>query len=75
MKAADLREMGEPELRVELQGMLRSLMGARVRQATQTLTNHTSLRSLRRDIARVRTVLAERQRSGGTPESGSGEGQ
>ncbi|MCY4324469.1 MAG: 50S ribosomal protein L29 [Betaproteobacteria bacterium] len=64
MKAVDLREMGDPELRAELQELLRSLMGARVRQATQTLTNHVTLRSLRRDIARVRTVMAERQRAG-----------
>lgn len=63
MKASDLREMDTSELQAELQELLRSLMGARVRQATQTLTNHVTLRSLRRDVARVRTVMAERQRA------------
>ena len=75
MKVADLREMGDPELRAELAELLRSLMGARARQATQTLTNHVTLRILRRDIARVRTVMGERRRAGPAAAAGERGGQ
>jgi len=60
MKAADLRAKTPADLDVELTELLRAQFGLRMQKATQQLSNNSQLRKVRRDIARVRTVLAQK---------------
>jgi large subunit ribosomal protein L29 len=65
MKAAELREMGLDELRAKERELVEELFHLRLRQATSQLPNPMKVRSTRRDLARVKTVLRERTRGGG----------
>ena len=60
MKAKDLRAMDEAALNKELIDLLTTHFKLRVQKATQQLQNTNQLRATRRDIARVRTVLAQK---------------
>jgi large subunit ribosomal protein L29 len=60
MKAAELRAKSADDLQGELTELLRAQFGLRMQKATQQLSNNSQLRKVRRDIARVRTVLAEK---------------
>lgn len=60
MKAKDLRAMDEAALNKELSDLLTTHFKLRVQKATQQLQNTNQLRATRRDIARVRTVLAQK---------------
>ena len=55
------------ELTTELEALLKEQFGLRMQRATQQLTTTTKLKDVRRGIARVRTLLA--QRNGGTAAS------
>jgi large subunit ribosomal protein L29 len=61
MKAAELRAKSADDLQGELTELLRAQFGLRMQKATQQLSNNSQLRKVRRDIARVRTVLAEKE--------------
>jgi large subunit ribosomal protein L29 len=63
MKPSDLRAKDEAALTKELQDLLRAQFSLRMQKATQQLTNTSQIRKVRRDIARVRTVLAEKARA------------
>ncbi|MBR7069848.1 MAG: 50S ribosomal protein L29 [Oxalobacter sp.] len=60
MKASDLRSKTEAELKTELNGLLKAQFGLRMQLATQQLTNTSQLKKVKRDIARVKTVLTEK---------------
>jgi large subunit ribosomal protein L29 len=60
MKANELRGKSPDELQQELQSLLRAQFSMRMQKATQQLTNTSQLRKVRRDIARVRTALAQK---------------
>ncbi len=60
MKASDLRAKSEAELKTELNGLLKAQFGLRMQLATQQLSNTSQLKKVRRDIARVKTVLTEK---------------
>ena len=60
MKAKDLRAMDEAALKKELNELLTTHFKLRVQKATQQLQNTNQLRATRRDIARGRTVLAQK---------------
>jgi large subunit ribosomal protein L29 len=62
MKPSDLRAKDEAALNKELQELLRAQFSLRMQKATQQLSNTSQIRNVRRDIARVRTVLAEKTR-------------
>jgi large subunit ribosomal protein L29 len=62
MKASELRAQDQGALRKELQDLLRAQFSLRMQKATQQLSNTSQLKKVRRDIARVRTVLAEKAR-------------
>jgi large subunit ribosomal protein L29 len=62
MKAGELKGKSPDELQRELNSLLRAQFGLRMQKATQQLTNTSQLVKVRRDIARVRTVLAEKGR-------------
>jgi len=63
MKANELRAQDAGALDKELQELLKAQFSLRMQKATQQLSNTSQLRKIRRDIARVRTVLAERARA------------
>jgi large subunit ribosomal protein L29 len=63
MKAAELRAKSAEDLQGELTELLRAQFGLRMQKATQQLSNHSQLRKVRRDIARVRTLLTEKGRA------------
>jgi len=60
MKAAELKAKSPDELRQELNSLLKAQFSLRMQKATQQLTNTSQLSKVRRDIARVRTLLAEK---------------
>ncbi|NIO41610.1 MAG: 50S ribosomal protein L29 [Burkholderiales bacterium] len=60
MKASDLRNKSEADLRKELNELLKAQFALRMQIATQQLTKTSELGKVRRDIARVRTVMTEK---------------
>lgn len=60
MKASELTGKGADELRKELESLLKAQFSLRMQKATQQLSNTSQLRKVRRDIARVRTVLGSK---------------
>jgi large subunit ribosomal protein L29 len=60
MKAAELKGKSQDELHKELASLLKAQFGLRMQKATQQLTNTSQLGKVRRDIARVRTMLAQK---------------
>ena len=60
MKASELRAKTTDELGQELESLLKAQFGLRMQRATQQLTNHTQISKVRRDIARVRTLMTEK---------------
>ena len=60
MKASELREKDVNELKTELESLLKAQFGLRMQKATQQLSNNSEIRKVRRDIARVRTVLTQK---------------
>ncbi|MDO4937247.1 MAG: 50S ribosomal protein L29 [Sutterellaceae bacterium] len=60
MKAKELRAMDEAALNKELNDLLTAHFKLRIQKATQQLQNSNQLRTTRRDIARVRTILAQK---------------
>ena len=61
MEASELRAKDGAELQKELEELLRAQFGLRMQLATQQLSNTSQLKKVRRDIARVRTVMKEKQ--------------
>ncbi len=62
MKTAELREQSAERLREELNSLLKAQFSLRMQKATQQLTNTSQLAKVRRDIARVRTVMAQKEK-------------
>jgi len=60
MKANDLRAKSTAELKEELVALLGEQFKLRMQLATQQLTNSAQLGRVRRDIARVRTVMRQK---------------
>ncbi|MGE0230471.1 MAG: 50S ribosomal protein L29 [Flavobacteriaceae bacterium] len=63
MKSEDVRAMTEDQLSDELGKLKKEQFNLRFQQATGQLENTARVRQVRRDIARVRTVLNEKSRS------------
>lgn len=61
MKPAELRDLKTEELRSKLNDTREELMNLRFQMATGTLKDYTRLEQTRRDIARMATILAERE--------------
>lgn len=60
MKAIDLRAKNAGELQEELVALLKEQFSLRMQLATQQLANSAQLGRVRKDIARVRTVMREK---------------
>jgi large subunit ribosomal protein L29 len=59
MKVRELREMGENELRARATELVDELFHLRLRRATSQLSNPMKVRTTRRELARVKTLLRE----------------
>lgn len=64
MKPSEIREKSAIELNSELVDLKEELFKLRFQHATNQLDNPMKLKSVKRDIARVRTVLRERELKG-----------
>jgi large subunit ribosomal protein L29 len=60
MEANELRAKNGEELQKELEGLLRAQFGLRMQLATQQLSNTSQLKKVKRDIARVRTIMRQK---------------
>lgn len=66
MKADDIRELDDTELSHRLGELKEEQFRLRFRQATMDLENPKLMRAIRRDIARIKTILRERELAGHT---------
>ena len=63
MKASELRAKSVEELEKELLELRRAQFGLRMQLATQSLTKNSEIERVRRDIARVHTLLKEKSKA------------
>ena len=61
MKINKIKEMSSPELEKELGELKTELFKLKFSLATNTLDNPMKIRDVKKDIARVKTILAERK--------------
>jgi large subunit ribosomal protein L29 len=61
MKASELRGKDQVALQKELTDLLKAQFGLRMQIATQQLSNTSQLKKVRRDIARVKTVMSTKE--------------
>ena len=60
MKPIELRAKDTAELNKELLDLRKAQFSLRMQSATQQLTNHSQIGKVRKDIARVKTILCEK---------------
>jgi len=60
MKASELKTKSAADLQLELLSLTKAQFGMRMQMATQQLSNNSTLSKVRRDIARVKTILTEK---------------
>ena len=68
MRVSEVREMASEELRTRLQETRRELFNLRQQWYTGSFQDHNRLRAVRKDIARILTVLRERELAAETSE-------
>ena len=64
MKVSNVRELSNAELTAKLADLKKELFNLRLSHATGKLTNPLALNNVKKDIARVKTVLREREQAG-----------
>jgi large subunit ribosomal protein L29 len=70
MKASDIREMSADDIRARITELEEERFRLKFRAATETLENPLQLRFIRRDIARLNTILREQALAAGAPRRG-----
>jgi large subunit ribosomal protein L29 len=75
MKAAQIRELSADEMTKRIAELERERFNLRFRGATQTLDDPLRLRVIRRDIARLKTVLREQATTAGKKAGAAGKGR
>ena len=63
MKAADFRQMTEAEMAAKLEDVRKEYLNLRFGRATQQLESNAKIRTARRDIARILTIMGEKKRA------------
>jgi large subunit ribosomal protein L29 len=63
MKASELRSKSVEDLQKELLELRKAQFGLRMQMATQSLTKNSEIQRVRREIARVHTVLTEKSKA------------
>ena len=61
MKASEIRKMSAAELDAKLAGLKKDLLYLRMQHATNQLDNPLKIAEVKRDIARVKTIIREQQ--------------
>ena len=61
MKASEIRKMSATELEAKLVGLKKDLFFLRMQHATNQLDNPLKIAEVKRDIARVKTIIREQQ--------------
>ncbi len=64
MKASEVRKMSGSELETKLKDLKKDLFTLRMQHATNQLDNPVKISLVRKDIARVQTIMREKQRDG-----------
>lgn len=64
MKSAEIRDLSTEEIKSKLTDTREELMNLRFQQVMGQLTDTSRLRHVRRDVARLQTILTEREKSG-----------
>lgn len=62
MKAKELRDLTTPELEAKLKELKEELFNLRFQKATSQLENPMRIRAVKKDYARIMTILCERER-------------
>jgi large subunit ribosomal protein L29 len=62
MKADDFRQMSDEQLDLTLKEMVKNLFHLRFQSATDRLETPSELQKVKRDVARIKTIMLERQR-------------
>lgn len=65
MKAGQYREMSPDELENELEELQRHLFDLRAQAVTEKLENSNAVKNVKRDIARIKTIIREGQLAAG----------
>jgi large subunit ribosomal protein L29 len=63
MKAADLRQKSDDELSEQLRDLQKEAFNLRFQRASGQLENTARVREVRRDVARIKTILGERMKA------------
>jgi large subunit ribosomal protein L29 len=63
MNVSEMKSKSSDELKLELQSLLRAQFNLRMQKATQQLNNTSQIRKVRRDIARVRTIMNQKAKA------------
>jgi large subunit ribosomal protein L29 len=71
MKTTELRQKDIAGLQVEVKELQKAHFGLRMQKATQQLNNTATLRLTRRDIARAKTILVEKQSAATSAQQGA----
>lgn len=61
MKASELKLKSKSELQADLLSLTRAQFGLRMQVATQQMTKTSEMRKVRRDIARIKTVMKQKE--------------
>ena len=61
MKVSEIRALNDEELNAKLKELKSELFNLRFSQATGSLTNPMQLHNIKKDIARINTILRERK--------------
>mgnify|MGYP000995949441 CR=1 FL=1 len=64
MRIHEIRALSEEDMKEELESSYKEMMNVRFRLATRQLNDTTQLRKVRRSIARIKTVMKERELMG-----------
>ena len=64
MKASELRDKSQQELSDTLHELLKEQFNLRMQQGTEQLARHHVIRQVRKNIARVKTVMTEQLKAG-----------
>ncbi len=65
MKAKEIRELTEAEAQAKLRDLRQELFNLRLQQQTARLERSSRIRDVRRDVARIETILSERRLKAG----------
>jgi large subunit ribosomal protein L29 len=64
VKPDEIREMSVEDLKAKIDELTRERFNLRFRSATESIENPMRFRALRRDIARMQTILREKEANG-----------